>query len=163
MSVIYKPIPGCEGYFAGTDGTVISTLQGSQRKLVPTCRPIDGRKRFTVRVAGGKFKKFYASHLVLMAFVGPRPKGMEACHGDGDCLNDSLPNLRWDTTLENHRDMIRHGTQVTGEKHPKCKMSDVQVSEAIELRRSGISLSQVAKRYGVSPQRIYQIAKKGAR
>lgn len=48
--------------------------------------------------------------LVLEAFVGPCPPGMEACHNDGDTSNNSLPNLRWDTSSANKQDMIRHGT-----------------------------------------------------
>src|SRR5688500_4928598 len=34
--------------------------------------------------------------LVLMAFVGPCPAGMEGCHNDGNPLNNALDNLRWD-------------------------------------------------------------------
>lgn len=31
--------------------------------------------------------------LVLLAFVGPRPSGMEACHNDGDASNNRPDNL----------------------------------------------------------------------
>lgn len=48
--------------------------------------------------------------LVLEAFVGPCPAGLEGCHGDGDASNNRLENLRWDTPSENNYDSVRHGT-----------------------------------------------------
>lgn len=53
--------------------------------------------------------------LVLEAFVGPRPGGMQACHNDGDRRNNSLSNLRWDTCKANKADAIRHRTAVFAE------------------------------------------------
>lgn len=49
--------------------------------------------------------------LVLEAFVGPRPPGMEACHADGNKTNNALSNLRWDTKRANELDAIRLGTR----------------------------------------------------
>jgi hypothetical protein len=39
--------------------------------------------------------------LVLMAFVGPCPEDMEACHNDGNTANNWIDNLRWDTHQSN--------------------------------------------------------------
>jgi hypothetical protein len=47
--------------------------------------------------------------LVLEAFVGPRPAGMEGCHWDDDPTNNHLSNLRWDTRSANARDAVRNG------------------------------------------------------
>lgn len=46
--------------------------------------------------------------LVLEAFVGPCPAGMEGCHFDGDPTNNALANLRWDTREGNWHDRKRH-------------------------------------------------------
>ena len=51
----------------------------------------------------------YVHRLVLAAFVGPCPAGMEACHGDDDGLNNHLGNLRWDTPSANRLDAWRTG------------------------------------------------------
>jgi hypothetical protein len=51
---------------------------------------------------------------VLEAFVGPRPPGMQACHGDGDRRNAALANLRWDTASANAADRTKHGTSTAG-------------------------------------------------
>lgn len=48
--------------------------------------------------------------LVLEAFVGLRPAGMEACHENGNPSDNRLSNLRWDTKSENSKDRVRHGT-----------------------------------------------------
>jgi hypothetical protein len=51
--------------------------------------------------------------LVLEAFVGPRPDGMESLHGLGGKLDNRYPeNLRWGTSSENHLDQYRDGTMV---------------------------------------------------
>lgn len=47
--------------------------------------------------------------LVLEAFVGPCPEGMETRHLDGDRRHNQLTNLMWGTPLENGADRIAHG------------------------------------------------------
>lgn len=47
--------------------------------------------------------------LVLAAFVGPCPDGMECCHWDDDPTNNRLENLRWDTPRANQLDAVRNG------------------------------------------------------
>jgi hypothetical protein len=54
--------------------------------------------------------------LVLEAFVGPCPDGMEGCHNDGDKLNNSLGNLRWDTRSANMYDRVAHGMNPQSQK-----------------------------------------------
>lgn len=57
----------------------------------------------------GKKTQRVVAPLVLEAFVGPRPRGTECCHWDGDPTNDALSNLRWGTSKENSADQMRHG------------------------------------------------------
>jgi hypothetical protein len=57
----------------------------------------------------GARKTIQVGALVLGAFIGPRPDGMECCHGDGNSLNSELSNLRWDTHLANLEDDRRNG------------------------------------------------------
>ncbi|MFE5290326.1 NUMOD4 motif-containing HNH endonuclease [Nocardia sp. NPDC056611] len=47
--------------------------------------------------------------LVLEAFVGPRPQGWHACHGEGGNQDNRVGNLRWGTIEDNMQDRIRHG------------------------------------------------------
>ncbi len=47
--------------------------------------------------------------LVLKAFVGPRPPGLVACHGNDIPSDDRLVNLRWDTESANAIDRVVNG------------------------------------------------------
>lgn len=68
-------------------------------------------KRYTVDLRVDSVRRVRPiSSLVLEAFVGLRPPGLQTCHNDGDSTNDHLSNLRWDTPSENMWDKTRHGT-----------------------------------------------------
>ncbi len=80
----------------------------------------------------GKRRMLAVHRLVLRAFVGPCPRGMEGCHNDGDPSNNILRNLRWDTRKGNHADKYRHGTMPQGERHHNSVTTEADV---IEIRR----------------------------
>ncbi len=63
---------------------------------------------------------FLVHRLVLVAFRGPCPAGMEACHGPAGNGDNSLTNLRWDTHGRNIRDLIDGGHHNNGRK-TTCK------------------------------------------
>lgn len=50
----------------------------------------------------------FLHRVVLSAFVGPRPDGMQACHGNGIRDDNRIANLRWDTPESNYADKVRH-------------------------------------------------------
>lgn len=52
----------------------------------------------------------YVHRLVLEAFVGPCPPGMEGAHGNGRHTDNRPENLRWATHRENVADAVKHGT-----------------------------------------------------
>lgn len=58
---------------------------------------------------GRNGKRVLVHRLVLMAFVGPPPEGMEGCHFDDVPTNNTLSNLRWDTKGNNQLDRVRNG------------------------------------------------------
>lgn len=94
-------------YSASTLGR-IRNPQGRILKATPA-----GKGYLRVRIAG---KDRYVHHLVLETFVGPRPPGMEGCHGIGGMTDNSLENLRWDTPSNNNRDKAKHGTDHNANK-----------------------------------------------
>lgn len=100
--------------------------------------------------------------LVLEAFTGPRPEGMEACHNDGNPLNNKLVNLRWDTPVANHRDRLKHGTLFRGGQHPCAKLTDTDAMNIIEEfhqnRKRRKNAEIIAERYGISCFTVYEIA-----
>lgn len=75
-------------------------------KAAPSGR---GRYRMVSLWTGGVQSPRKVHHLVAEAFLGPRPDGLEVCHGDGDPTNNHLWNLRYDTRAANSADTVRHG------------------------------------------------------
>lgn len=114
MSERWLPVPGYEGMYSVSDqGRVRSldrtvngrSLRGQLRK--PTCDP---RGRRVVSLSrDGKSRYFFVHRIVLEAFVGPRPPGMECCHFNDDRSDNRLENLRWDTSSSNRLDAVRNG------------------------------------------------------
>lgn len=97
--------------------------------------------------------------LVLEAFVGERPEGMEGCHNDGNPANNRLSNLRWDTPKNNHADKVRHGTTNRGERCGTAKLTAKQVASI----RADTRLQRViAAEYGILQNHVSRI-KSGVR
>lgn len=57
----------------------------------------------------------FVHRLVLEAFIGPCPDGMQCRHLDGNPGNNFVTNLRWGTSSENNLDKVGHGT------HPQAR------------------------------------------
>lgn len=109
----WKPVDDCHGrYEVSNDGAVRSLIPHNG---LPTPRPLkpflnsSGYPCVVLRSAQGRQIR-RVHHLVLAAFVGPRPPGMETRHMDGDPTNNRLSNLAYGTHSENLRDKARHGT-----------------------------------------------------
>jgi hypothetical protein len=122
-------------------------------RLVPR---VDTNKHFTVKL----FKKTHWLHrLILEAFQGPCPEGLQCLHGDGDPTNNEPSNLRWGTRSENMLDRTRHG------KFVPTRGTDVWCSRITEddakaiyaLRKQGISSQAIANQFGVSRSTVSYI------
>lgn len=107
-------------------------------------------------VALGKGNSRHVHILVLTAFAGPRPAGMEGLHGDDDASNNALENLRWGTRSDNIHDAIGNGKMPIGSRRWNAKLTEMQVAEikAIHLHRSN---GEIGRMYGVSGATIRQI------
>ncbi len=88
--------------------------------------------------------------LVLRAFVGPPPEGMEARHLDGNPKNNCLSNLLWGTDIENQHDRVAHKTMLRGEDCPWAKLSDEEVEQLRELRKAGWTVTRLANHFNIS-------------
>ena len=155
-----RPIPSHPGYAATSDGHIISlakiSLHGHRLKR-KELSPSRHHKGY-LRVKCGSGTQYRVHRLVLEAFIGPCPDGMECCHNDGDPGNNRLDNLRWDTHSANSLDAVRHGTHPgfcnKGEKHPKAKLTESDVLRIRSLAKEGVRNIDLAKGYGVGPGAI---------
>lgn len=106
----WLPVVGYEGLYEVSDwGRVKSLPRNTTRGgILKQATDKRGAKRVNLSKYGVQEVRL-VHHLVLQAFVGPCPDGLEGCHWDGDPSNNFLPNLRWDTRESNMADMVRHG------------------------------------------------------
>lgn len=139
-----RPVAGFDGYFVTDDGRVFRELSLSPQRRT-------GHLTVVFNVDGRQYRRS-VHRLVLQAFVGPCPGGMECLHGDGNPRNNRLPNLRWGTRRENRVDMIRHGRSGR-------KLSDEQVAWIRWLHARGASLTGIAAKYGVSVSTVHDIVR----
>lgn len=92
-----------------------------------------------------KRKAKAVGRLVLAAFVGPCPEGMECCHfPDPNPANCQLDNVRWDTKKANAFDRRLHGTQPVGTHHWRSTLTDDLVREIKRRKQAGQLLREIA-------------------
>lgn len=134
---LWKPIPGYEGIYEvsdhgnvrSLDRAVTNRLGHVQHRKGVTLKPGPGKhgRLFVVLVRGDDTRWNVPVHrLVLLAFVGEPPAGTEACHNNGDHLDNRLCNLRWDTKSANTLDAVKHGT------HPKTRRTHCPQGHPLE-------------------------------
>lgn len=158
-----RDIAGCPGYRVDIAGDVWSCrIVGHRNGMSSTWRKLRPRKitggRYQVALHDGTGRvDRLVHHLVLEAFVGPCPPGMEACHWDGDPSNNALSNLRWDTHQSNMDDKSRHGTVARGEMIPRAKLTEDIVRSIRDDIRSGVDRKTVREKYSLSAVHLGKI------
>jgi HNH endonuclease len=158
----FRQVDGFPGYRVSREGEVRS-CRGRGNSGRPTgtwfpLKPIRRRRGYLyVNLHRNGIKTARSiHHLVLEAFVGPRPPGLICCHNDGDPSNNRLENLRWDTYLSNSEDMLRHGTRLMGSR-ARAKLSEEQVLEIRRRKGQGVPMRALAAEFGVCLQNIHAI------
>ena len=101
-----------------------------------------------------KIKVCRPHKLVMEAFVGMRPEGLECCHNDGNPQNNHLSNLRWDTPKNNHADKVKHGTTNRGEQ---CGTAKLTLKQVRAIRQDTRLQRIIAAEYGVKDNTISRI------
>lgn len=158
MTESWKSIPGHSAYEASSQGRIRSIDRTIIRK--------DGKP---LRIKGLVLKECTTSRgyincsigsvhvLVCLAFHGPRPDGLLACHGHLGKTINTPENLYWGTPVQNlGDDKRRDGTTLFGTRNPAAKLTLDQVTEIRQLAGS-MSQTRIAKRYGVHQATISQI------
>ncbi len=112
MNGFWRPIPGYEGLYEISALGVVKSLarEGTRgRFLYNNTEPSGTRYKYVFLCKDGVPKRYRVHTLVLMAFVGPRPKGKVARHLDSNPANNSIINLSWGTPKENMADERARG------------------------------------------------------
>jgi hypothetical protein len=158
----WRPVVGLEGSYEVSDlGNVRSLDRRVNAPQSGGFRLIRGRALkpslhnsgylcVTLCSGKGREQKRLIQALVLEAFAGPCPPGMESLHGPGGPLDNRWPeNLRWGTRTDNVADMLyRDGTLSW------AKLSPTTVAICHLRRALGASYAALAHEYGVSPDAV---------
>lgn len=141
------------------------TAKGKQLKPSPKSRSPRG-KHLVVRASridNGVSELAALHRLVLLAFVGPCPQGMECRHLDDDPTNNNLENLCWGTRKEQAQDRKRNNNShykvaPKGIQQWLAKLTDDKVSEIRQkYEAGGVSIKDLATQFGVSVPTIFEI------
>lgn len=162
--VVYKELSHLHGYRIGSDGSVWSE-RGRHRVYTGVWKRLKGghlpRGHLYVNLVTKEHKRGWPHlihRLVLEAFVGPCPPGMQACHDpDRNPSNNRLENLRWDTSRANSADSIRHGTMPHGSDKWAAKLHESDIPVIRALRRMGWANLRIANAFLVSFEAIRRI------
>ena len=152
---IWKDVVGFEGRYQVSNIGNVRSLRFRGHKKVSLMKPSVNYAGYLVIGLGPDRKQYRVHRLVLEAFVGPCPEGMEGCHNDGNRANSVLGNLRWDTPSGNASDRRDY----SGDQNPNAKLSEKDVKEIVSRRNAGEMLKTIASDFGITLTRVSQLAR----
>ena len=159
MNEEWRKIEGFGGYDVSAAGHVQSywkfvgapkrwaIVDSPQRLLVGIGRGSYGHLWVVLCDGNGERSQRAIHQLVLEAFVGPCPSGLQVCHYDGDATNNHLSNLRYDTPAANTADGKRY----------EAWMSRSDVVDIRQRFAKMEAVESIAADYGVGTQHIRTI------
>ena len=146
----WKDVVGFDGYKVSDAGRVI----GRYGKYIGVD---NGQGYIVVKLyRNGKTYCRKVHTLVLEAFVGPKPAGMEVRHLDGVRSNNDLSNLRWGNRYEQVGDKRKHGTIPHGERSNRTTLAKADVLKIRSLNASH-SYQEIADMFGISKSSVQGI------
>lgn len=122
-----------------------------------------GRGRAYVQLIDGK-RKFGAAHRIAWELSnGPIPKGMVVCHRCDNPICCRPDHLFLGTQADNMADMVAKGRQRNGinpgEKNGSVKLTDEQVAQLRQDRVTGMTYSELGRRYGIGKSQVCRIVR----
>lgn len=140
----WRPVKGHEGrYEVSSLGRVRSLIRAEPRILKPT-RDWKGYHRVSL---SGKTRTVHL--IVLEAFHGPRPDGLQASHLNDDKDNNTSDNLAWETPRKNYDRRAENGGDTCGERSASAILTENDVREIRQLYAAGENYTDLGRRFGV--------------
>jgi len=152
----WRPVVGFESCYRVSNYGDIESLHWRKPKLLRPHASHQGYLRVFL-MDGKKLKRKFVHRIVLEAFVGPCPEGLETAHGDNNPRNNRLTNLEWTTRKTNHSHKKIFGTHLIGSQSPNAKLTEQKVSEIRNRKLEGQSLPSIAKDLGIDFHTIHRI------
>ncbi len=162
MQEVWLPVFGYEGLYAVSDLSRVKSLDrvvvrcdGRQRRFpgVVLTQWVNSNGYLAVNLSKNGVCKAHPVHvLVAAAFIGPRPSGLQVHHGPARQRNNSPSNLSYGTAKENAADRLRDGTDASGERNGRSKLTNAQVLQIRRLLENAPrgTTARLAREFGVS-------------
>ena len=91
-------------------------------------------------------KDYKVHRLVLEAFVGPCPAGMECNHKKGIKTDNHLESIEYITRSGNHKHAFKTGLKNhQGENHPYSKLTEFDIIDIRKMSNNGMLQHEIAK------------------
>lgn len=166
----WRPVVGYEGAYEVSDqGRVrsVALAQTRCRRGVAYPYPIPARTLTPTaesggagwRVCLGRNQPRKVHHLVLEAFVGPRPVGCEALHADDNPANNALSNLSWGSHLKNMADAAERGRTARGERNGTAVLTESLVLQIDDLLPNKTD-KEIASLFGLKRETVKNIRRR---
>lgn len=155
---MWKAVPGLPNVAVTRDGQVKNLLTGNVLKW-----DVSGTTAYPrVTVTTVKPYRRYSVHqLVALAYLGPRPRGLEHNHKDGNKLNPHADNLEYVTKSQNELHSYSHlGKQPRrGSAHGRSIIDETTAQAIWQARAGGERLEPIARRFNVSVSTVSMIGR----
>ena len=158
----WKSVIGYDGTYQVSDtGLVRRVRKHGDLKTTRLLKPYKNQRGYTkVELFKlGKGQEFFVHCLVMHAFVGQIPSGLQINHKDGVKFNNNLNNLEYVTPKQN----MRHSFDVLGRKGvcgERCFSAKLDNQKVVEIKISlseDTKISELARKYDVSKTAIRSI------
>lgn len=169
LKEIWKDIPDYEGYYQVSNLGRVRSVDREVEHNTSGILKLKGKLlKFSYSNTGG-YTQYTLSkngitetikvcYLVMFAFVGLRPEGMQILHNDGNPRNNALYNLRYGTQSDNERDKKKHGTGNDGSRNGQSKLTKGEVVTIRErYNNESITQRKLASEFDVTQQTICDI------
>ena len=161
----WRSVVGYEEYYEVSSWGKVRRLQSRNGRKVGTFLTLTARKDGYLQVAlgsHGKVKTRLVHQVVMEAFHGACPRGMEVNHRhpDGDKSRNWLSNLEYVTSSVNNADQRQHrpAKYLRGDKHFKSKLAEIEIPNIRARIAAGETFTAIGKDYGVVAGTISAIA-----
>lgn len=171
---IWLPVTGWEGLYEVSDAGRVRSLDritttrcawswccGRDHEVLRRGRILGGGidpggyRRVRLSRRKGEYSTRPVHVLVLEAFEGPCPPGMETLHGPGGPADNRWPeNIRWGTKAQNELDKLRDGTLRFGSRQVQAKLTEDIVRECRARHAAGEGVVALGREFGVTYQAI---------
>ena len=158
---IWKEIPSFDGmYEVSSEGRIRSyNSRGGRQQHFYIIKGYARPNGYLETLLSKDHKTYHVlvHRMILLAFRGPAPDGMECAHLDGNKHNNRINNLAWVTPQENCAHKEIHGTSPKGKRNPKAILVEEDIPIIRKRLQAGEFARVIAFDFGVSGATISDI------